>query len=1459
MDESDSMLANKQTVLHKEPANKQTILHKEPTNISNPLLLSEAAPWSSPVFLRTKKWTQPSSDSPLSVAPHTLLDDELAIDDRPRKKTKFWRTSGEWTYSQKTPSPARDELDVSNGLPAEAPNVEDVAQSSADEEKDEHLEPTLTVAVGEEQAQTSSNTILPSSFGLVPPQNPEVDTQYWSRPSSVPPELSDQMVIEQSSSEERGGDEKAVAAVPENEIPVLENSVLDKQDNMSITIEPPTISMYGTRSRDVSVADDEDGAKLNRGLFPIQISVDADSIGGEISTTRSPVTPNSPRLQPLESDALSIISPFSGIGQSSSMQQVLSIGEIDIAFGRAASVIDRINASERIYLDDAKLSGDTPQSQSQLSGEMSPAINAAKHDIVSEALAEPEFESSWGSGYPDFGLDGASSSRFVPPSEVHDAVYEQIQVHDPKSVQMDEGDGADDGANGGTLGSQSRPFTPHSPVLPVAKLPSQSAEVQYLLTGLPLDEVHDPMPEEVSRISPVSYQHTYAEPVHSSTQMEFLYLPSSPPHSFEVILPPVQSSNSDNRDERRSTLHFVDSPYRRFSLTPRSSEVVHPSAVFDTELGPNQHLFDELVNTTDNVDSTASENLPEDTRSIDDADSQHKIPLSMETLPVVEWSSSSHTLENNNASRSMRGESAPRTTDQDEVVETEFLMAIDPLLLGTNVESSDMLLTVIPATMPGTSVDIAGTFSPIAIDPEIHDMDVQAIVVSDVSPTLATADNFHIQSGDNVPIVPLGHNDARTLSDIESRTSISHFQGEAIIPPSKSGQAITILDLEDTEFLEPAEVDRGNQADLLESASRRPDTKVHDQGAAMKSSPVSPAVATPEIVTDEEKRVETGSIPYGAQPIVEETDLDATSPLENAKGDHISLSTDGHSVLPRSNKPEKLAHQSQKSTPYSTMGLSQGTIEILAPGNVNVALPLQPGNVPLPHGKRNESALVSQPRIIVEDVSDRTPVVEDDVLQNTVLGNGLAAIHAVDDVLAGNVVAEDLVVDTASSKDVIMGDTIVENSIVAKSTVEDSMGKDRVVGDGVVGDRVVQDHVVEDRVMEDAIVEDAEDSVAKHIVMEDITEKTHHTTDQASHINDVPEQTPKTEENHAHSDSSTYPVQKLAMITRAPEDMNVTQVNPTIRAGKPRKSNVPDVLSSWFGTRPETGSVNEDEGEHDLEQDQPAPQPSQVEAVEPVPSVATSMPRRRSIRLRKSNVPEVLQGWFESPDEKQETMKSTKDDATEDDGQILHTTMESQPEISAEGTNLPLANEIPNKATENTEEAQPSPEKAATNDSYSFRTPLSYYHALSTLPHLLNSPSTPNNTIDTLAIVTWQSKKPKKSKAGAKDYYTILHVAQPPQSSHTTEVHVFRPDKDVLPLAEKGDVVLLRSFVVKSRHRECYLLSGDASAWLVWRFGRGGDGEVVVEESRGAPVEVGEEERVRVRELREWWLGRGER
>ncbi|KJX98330.1 hypothetical protein TI39_contig417g00002 [Zymoseptoria brevis] len=186
-------------------------------------------------------------------------------------------------------------------------------------------------------------------------------------------------------------------------------------------------------------------------------------------------------------------------------------------------------------------------------------------------------------------------------------------------------------------------------------------------------------------------------------------------------------------------------------------------------------------------------------------------------------------------------------------------------------------------------------------------------------------------------------------------------------------------------------------------------------------------------------------------------------------------------------------------------------------------------------------------------------------------------------------------------------------------------------------------------------------------------------------------------------------------------------------------------------------------------------------------------------------------------------------------------------------------------------------EAPGSSQPHGLSTPIGYYHPLSALPQKLNpsSQSYADNTLDVLAVVSTATSNAERAKSGPRDYYTTFRVWDPSLSKSSTDsilVEVFRPWHATLPVAEVGDGILLRGFAVKSRKRNPYLLSTDASGWCVWRYGEDGSGGEkqgrtrssfgavggAREEVKGPPVEVGKEERKRVEELRDGWVELGQ-
>lgn len=173
--------------------------------------------------------------------------------------------------------------------------------------------------------------------------------------------------------------------------------------------------------------------------------------------------------------------------------------------------------------------------------------------------------------------------------------------------------------------------------------------------------------------------------------------------------------------------------------------------------------------------------------------------------------------------------------------------------------------------------------------------------------------------------------------------------------------------------------------------------------------------------------------------------------------------------------------------------------------------------------------------------------------------------------------------------------------------------------------------------------------------------------------------------------------------------------------------------------------------------------------------------------------------------------------------------------------------------------------KPANPPSIGLSTPLAYYTPLHDLHFFLNRSSTYHSAShpDTLTLVTTPSSPPVKAKKGPRHYSTTFSITDASIFPATRSTSVFRPYASALPVCEKGDVVLLRGFEVRSEKGTPVLRSGDESAWCVWRYGkpvwgtkRGKFGEVRArEEVKGPVVERGEGEWGEVARLREWWVG----
>jgi len=258
---------------------------------------------------------------------------------------------------------------------------------------------------------------------------------------------------------------------------------------------------------------------------------------------------------------------------------------------------------------------------------------------------------------------------------------------------------------------------------------------------------------------------------------------------------------------------------------------------------------------------------------------------------------------------------------------------------------------------------------------------------------------------------------------------------------------------------------------------------------------------------------------------------------------------------------------------------------------------------------------------------------------------------------------------------------------------------------------------------------------------------------------------------------------------------------------------------------------------------------------------------RRSLRSRLSNVPDVISAWF-SP---------KRSSAAAPVGAVSrhHPELErSSPSKGLERDHISLSGARNAFVDDGLKIPHSLSSQVDSRDS-GMLTSLAYFTPLARIEEKLNRSSQQAygaDTTDILAVVTHSTKDPERAKAGPKDFFTIFRVTDTSMVKDVdTRVEVFRPWKATLPVADVGDVVLLRSFTVRSRNRQPYLLSTDASAWCVWRYADAriaGDqegkpawarkradvgGVGVREEIKGPPVELGDEERQRARALYVQW------
>lgn len=214
---------------------------------------------------------------------------------------------------------------------------------------------------------------------------------------------------------------------------------------------------------------------------------------------------------------------------------------------------------------------------------------------------------------------------------------------------------------------------------------------------------------------------------------------------------------------------------------------------------------------------------------------------------------------------------------------------------------------------------------------------------------------------------------------------------------------------------------------------------------------------------------------------------------------------------------------------------------------------------------------------------------------------------------------------------------------------------------------------------------------------------------------------------------------------------------------------------------------------------------------------------------------------------------------------ILPPNSKMTPRRNATATDVVSPSASPNPSLQSASDEEAADVAELQKPSIGLSTPVAYYTPLKDLPYFINRSSSFHSAgfPDVLALVTTTSTPPTRATKGPKHHTTTLHITDLSLYPVQTTVQIFRAYADALPIAEAGDVVLLRAFNVKSLNRHPCLISGDESAWCVWRYGkplwgkkRGAFSEVRSrEEVKGPAVERGEGEWGEVEKVRGWWAG----
>ncbi|KAH8654098.1 hypothetical protein BGZ60DRAFT_435927 [Tricladium varicosporioides] len=120
--------------------------------------------------------------------------------------------------------------------------------------------------------------------------------------------------------------------------------------------------------------------------------------------------------------------------------------------------------------------------------------------------------------------------------------------------------------------------------------------------------------------------------------------------------------------------------------------------------------------------------------------------------------------------------------------------------------------------------------------------------------------------------------------------------------------------------------------------------------------------------------------------------------------------------------------------------------------------------------------------------------------------------------------------------------------------------------------------------------------------------------------------------------------------------------------------------------------------------------------------------------------------------------------------------------------------------------------------------------------------------LDVLAIATTTPAEPERAKGGPRNYKLTFNITDPSIApSGVTEVQVFRPYREALPVVHAGDGILLRNFELNMTGGIALRSTqNEGSSWVVFKE----DGEAEV---KGPPVEFGVGESNHILDMKSWY------